>query len=100
MSEKQLPQQLPKSLHRFFWDIDVTKLNPAEKPLYVINRLLYKGNFEAARWTLQSFPKKTIVKTLSTIRGFSPWSGRFWAYYFGIPESEVACLKPSYLKTR
>lgn len=100
MVDNQLPTQLPESLHGFFWDIDATKLKPSEKPYYVINRLLDKGNLEAAKWVLEYFPKKTIAETFRKIRDFSPWNGRFWANYLNLPEKEVACLQTSYLKTR
>ncbi len=95
-----LPTSLPPSLHKFFWDVDATKTNPAEHPQYVINRLLDKGDLEAARWVLKNFPKETIVETLKKRRDFSPWNGTFWGHYLGIPEAEVACLQPSYRKMR
>jgi hypothetical protein len=45
----ETPTKLPKELYRFFWDVDVAKLDPAEKPYFVINRLLDKGDIKAAR---------------------------------------------------
>lgn len=68
--------------------------------MYVINRLLDKGDLAAARWVISSFPKQTIVDTFKAFRDFSPWNGRFWAHYLDIPEEEVACLHTSYLKQR
>ncbi len=100
MADKNLPTQLPPSLYKFFWDIVPAKLDPSAKPYYVINRLLDKGDLEAARWVLRNYSKVTIVETLRSIREFSPWNGRFWAHYFKIPEEEVACLQPSYLAMR
>lgn len=91
---------LPRQFRRFFWDVDAARLNPAEHPQYVINRLLDKGDLEAARWVLRSFPKSTIIETFKTIRDFSPWNGTFWAHYLGIPKGEVACLHPSYRAMR
>lgn len=68
--------------------------------MYVINRLLDKGNLEAARWVLRVYPKATIKETFRTMRDFSPWNGRFWASYINLSEKEVACLNPFYLKQR
>lgn len=100
MTQKLLPTRLPKQFHSLFWDIDAGKLNPGKKPYYVINRMLDKGDLKAARWVLKHFPEKTIVETFKKIRDFSPWNGTFWAKFLEIPEKEVACLHPSYLKRR
>lgn len=100
MDSKKLPTEIPPTLHRFFWDVRAETVNPSVHPYYVINRLLDKGNMESARWILRNFPKETIIETLRRIRDFSPWNGRFWARYFNVPEEEVACLQPSYLKMR
>ncbi|MDP1722594.1 MAG: hypothetical protein Q8L37_05280 [Candidatus Gottesmanbacteria bacterium] len=100
MANEPLPTTIPPELHRFFWDVDAVKLNPSEHPLYVINRLLDKGDLAAARWVLRSFPNETVKETFRKRRDFSPWNGRFWAHYLTLSEKEVACLEPSYLKQR
>lgn len=100
MKDNKLPTSLPPSLYSFFWDVDPAKVNPSLNPHYVINRLLDKGNLEAARWVLKSFPKELITETLKTIRDFSPWNGQFWASYLDMSEKEVACLQEPYLTQR
>lgn len=100
MKSAAIPTSVPASLHQFFWDVDAKKLNPRTHQRYVINRLLDKGNLEAARWVLKNFPKENIIDTFKTYRDFSPWNGAFWAHYLGIPEKEVACLQRSYLTLR
>ena len=99
-TKQQLPTSLPKEFYKFFWDIDATKLNPGEHALYVINRLLDKGNLPAARWVLQEFPKEMIKETFKKRRDFSPWNGVFWSRYLNIPREEMVCLHESYLKLR
>lgn len=100
MSADDVPTSVPPSLHTFFWDIEATNLDPSKHSRYVINRLLDKGDLNAARWVLRSFPKTMIVETLKTRRDFSPWNGTFWAHYLGVPTKEVACLQPSYREMR
>lgn len=97
---KRPPTSIPPSIHKFFWDVDPKGVNPQKSPKYVINRLLDKGDLEAARWVLASFDKGTIIETLKTMRDFSPWNGTFWSAYLHIPEEEVACLQPSYRAMR
>ncbi len=100
MNDSHVPEHLPSFLYRYFWDVDPKQVNPQKSPEYVINRLLDKGNLEAARWLLNTFQQQALEEALKTMRGFSPKSARFWALYLGVPESEVACLDPSYLKMR
>ncbi len=97
---KQIPKAIPEFLYPFFWDVDAKNLNPQEHDFYVINRLLDKGNLEAARWVLNSFPEEKIVETIKTKRDFSPWNAVFWTNYFQIPRNETICLQPLYLKQR
>ena len=75
-------------------------MNPQKSSDYVINRLLDKGNLEAARWVLHTMPRGVVGGVLKNRRDFSPRNGTFWAQYLGISEKEVACLNPFYLKQR
>lgn len=49
---------IPDSLHRFFWDVDVKRLDPEKKPYFVINRLLDKGDIEAAKATIKKIKSR------------------------------------------
>ncbi|MFA7301377.1 MAG: hypothetical protein WC069_03640 [Candidatus Shapirobacteria bacterium] len=87
-------------LAKYFWDVDVAKIDFENDYLYVINRLLDKGDLDAGNWVLKNYSKKQIIETIKSQHDFSPKSGTFWANYLKIPVSEVACLKPSYRQTR
>lgn len=100
MFNKKTPTKLPKSLYRFFWDVDVGKLNPAKKPYFVINRLLDKGDVEAVRWVRRNYTKKQITETFTRLRDFNVKVGTFWSLILNIPREEIVCLQPSYLKMR
>ena len=100
MADKPLPDHVPDTFKGFFWDVNFDTLSPKTHPYYVINRLLDKGDLEAARWVVRTFPKDMIVHTFKTIRDFTPWTGTFWQRYLNIPKEEVACLHPSYRAMR
>ncbi len=89
MPEQPLPTAIPQELHRFFWDIDADKLNPSEHPLYVINRLLDKGDLAAARWVLRNYSKGTVIDSLKCGPAMSSFSGIFWAHYFEFDPVEM-----------
>lgn len=91
---------IPTSLHHFFWDVDVVKLDPKKKQYFVINRLLEKGDIEAVKWVRNNYSDKKIEETLKKLRDFSPKVARFWSLYLNIPEKDVVCLQQPYLKMR
>mgnify|MGYP001350139098 CR=1 FL=1 len=45
-----------------------------EKVANVINRLLDKGDLEAAHWVLKYFSRQLIAETLPTKRDFTFWA--------------------------
>ena len=92
--------QIPKSLHKFFWDVDVTKLNPEKKPYFVINRLLDKGDIEAVRWVKKTYSNKEIKDTFLKLRDFNAKVGAFWSLYLPIPQKDVLCLQTPYREMR
>ncbi len=96
----KLPTHVPKRLWIYFWDVDVAKLNPSQKPYFVIQRMLDKGNTDCVRWVCRHFPKKTIADTFKTMRDFSPWTGNFWSLVLQIPHEQMRCLQQPYLNQR
>ncbi len=98
--KRKAPKRIPKRLWRYFWDVNVKKLDPSKKPYFVVNRLLDKGNTEAVRWVRRNYSKELIKDTFFKMRDFNEKTGRFWSLFLKIPQDKVKCLDPSYLKTR
>ena len=92
--------KLPKSLHRFFWDVDIKKLDPRNKPYFIISRLLDKGNIEAARWVKNNFGSKMIGETIRKYKDFSLQSASFWALIYKVPREEIKCFQEPYRSQR
>lgn len=95
-----LPTKIPPNLYQFFWDVDVKKLDPAEKPYFIIQRLLDKGNIEAVRWVRENYEPEIVRFTLENFRDFSLRSASFWATLYNLPLVKVKCFQKPYLKTR
>ncbi len=68
---------LPKSLHKYFWDIKTKEVDVNKKSKYFINRILELGNMKAINWLNKNFDKKTISDTIKTTK-LSPKSKNFW----------------------
>ena len=93
-------KKLPKFLKKYFWDVDFDKLDGQKYSLYVVARLLDKGNQKAINWLLDNYPQELIKKILLTRRGLSPKTANFWALVLGVDKRKVVCLQKPYLKMR
>lgn len=94
MSDRAIPDHILPSLYRFFWDVDPATVNPQASPDYVINRLLDKGNIEAARWVLAYFSRKSIIDVLKNGPSMIAISGAFWANYLNISMHDMPPMIP------
>lgn len=92
--------KIPKSLHTFFWDVDVAKLDPKKKPYFVINRLLDKGDIEAVRWVKKTYSRQQIADAFLKLRDFNAKVGAFWGLYLHIPRQNILCLRVPYREMR
>jgi len=92
--------KIPKSLHKYFWDVDVKKLDPEKKPYFVISRLLDKGNIEAVKWVRENYEDDLVKETLQKYKDFSLKSASFWALIYKVPLNLVKCFREPYYSTR
>ena len=93
-------QMIPSAFNKYFWDTDFKNIVPSQNPLFVIQRLLDKGDRESVSWVLKNFDRETIKKTFTTLRDYSPKVAYFWKLFLDIPEKEILCLQKPYQKMR
>ncbi len=67
-------------------------------PVFVTERLLEYGDRDAVSFLFASYEVSEIKAVLKESRRISKRSANFWAFYFGIPEKEVRCLKRRFQK--
>jgi len=92
--------KIPKSLHKYFWDVDIKKIDTKSRAYFIINRLLDKGDVLAVKWIKKTYPQKTIANTFTTMRGYQPKVASFWSLLLKIPQEKVICLQEPYLERR
>ena len=92
--------KIPPSLHHYFWDVNVKKLDPEKKAYFVISRLLDKGNIEAVRWVRAHYSDDKIKETLENYRDFSLRGASFWALVYKFSLKKVKCFQEPYLTMR
>lgn len=88
-----ITSRLPKFLKKYFWEVDFSRIDCAQRKKYVLKRILEYGDQRAVKWMLSHFDKKLIKSLLMNCRGLSRKSANFWALIFNVPKKEVLCLK-------
>ena len=83
---------IPKSLHPFFWDIEIESFDPRAHSDYTIERILEFGDSTAVHWLEKEFSEEQIATVIRNTRRLSPKSATFWALVYEIPAGEVTAL--------
>lgn len=86
---------IPQHLRPLFWDISFATFHPNNYPEYTIGRILEYGDEEAFAWLRDTFSAEQIKQVIRTERRLSRKSANFWAHIYGIPNEDVAALKPT-----
>lgn len=89
----KLISRLPRSLHRYFWETDLKKLDLKTHSQYVIQRILEMGDAKTIRWLRKKFGDPLIKETIKKRRGFSPKTATFWSSFLKISPQAVKCLQ-------
>jgi Family of unknown function (DUF6922) len=85
---------IPQHIKPLFWDTNLDNFIPSAYPEYTIARVLEYGDDKAVAWMKEAFPEEQIREVIRTESRLSPRSATFWALVFGIPEDQVAALRP------
>jgi hypothetical protein len=85
------------SAKKYFWEVEVEKLDPQKNAEYIIGRLLEYGDIEAVRWMFHAFDRELITHVLMNKRGFSRVTANL---FFDLNKKDVLCLKKPYQKSQ
>ncbi|HLD70908.1 MAG TPA: hypothetical protein VI937_03430 [Negativicutes bacterium] len=91
-------KKLPFFLKEYFWDIDFNDLDFKKSKVFVLKRILDKGNDKALLWIRQHYTNQEIKKLLLNTRDISPKTANFWADYLKINHKKVPCLQKPYTR--
>lgn len=95
-----MESRLPEFLKPYFWDVKFEGLEVDRSAEFIINRLLDKGGWQAAKWVEITYPKELVQKVLRTNRDFSLRNATFWGLIYGVPEPQIKCLSEPYRTMR
>jgi hypothetical protein len=87
---------VPDSLKWLFWEVDFSKLDPVEHKAYLLSRILNRGDREAIKWMMDTYPKRQILNYINKHkRQLDARSLNFWAVTFGKEEKWIPPSAPA-----
>ncbi len=88
--------KLPKKLYKYFWDVDVKRLNLSQKRQYVIERLFEYGDEKSLSWIKKNFETNFVKDVLKKSKRLSIKTAHFFSLLFRIPPEEITCLQKDF----
>ncbi len=67
-----------RKIKKYFWEVDIKRLNFEKYKEYIIERILEYGDEEAIKWLFKKYDKKTIKKIAFFSRSLMKKSKNFW----------------------
>ncbi len=86
-------KKLPGFLKQYFWDVDFNKIELETSKIFILKRVLDRGNDHALEWLFKHYTKKDIEQLLLSCKDLSPLTSNFWADYFDFDKSKIPSLK-------
>lgn len=87
---------LPSNFKRYFWDTNFELLDSSKNAVYIIKRILDRGNTSDINWLNKNYGKNLIARTILQTIDISKKTANFWADYLGLDREKVLCLQKPY----
>lgn len=88
--------KLPIFLKEYFWDVDFNALDFKKSKVFILKRVIDRGDTKALNWIRQNYTNQEIKRLLLSTRDISPKTANFWADYLKIDHKKVLCLQKPY----
>lgn len=89
-------KQIPDFLKEYFWDVDFDILDFKKSKVFILKRVIDRGDTNALNWIRQKYTNQEIKRLLLSTRDLSPKTANFWADYLKIDHKKVPCLQKPY----
>ncbi|MBI5358580.1 hypothetical protein HZB69_03090 [Candidatus Amesbacteria bacterium] len=88
--------KLPLELKKYFWDVDFEGLSLKNDRLFLIKRILDRGNTNSVKWLRTVCTDTEIMTVLRKTRDLSSQTANFWSDVLQLDKSQVVCLQKPY----
>ena len=88
--------KLPIELKKYFWDVDFEALNLENDRLFLIKRILDRGDTSAIRWLRSKYTDMEFASVIKQTRDLSSQTANFWSDVLKLDKSQIVCLQKPY----
>lgn len=82
---------LPPLNPQYFWDIDISSLDPIKSKRLIVDRIISLGTVKEIHGLIKYFGKKEFIEIITTLNYLDPKTLNFVSLYFGIPLESFKC---------
>ena len=80
-----------------FWDIDQNSLDPDKHGIFIVKRILEKGDVDDIEWAIQIYGKEFMQDIFQkNMAKLDSKSNNFWCFYFNLNASQ--CIQKQLTK--
>jgi len=77
----------------YFWDVNISELDPLKSKRLIIERVLTLGNLEEVKLVMAAYGKPEVIHELCNLNYIDPKTLQFVSIIFGIPKKNFKCYK-------
>ncbi len=85
---------IPEFLSQYFWDVEVKVLDSERQSVFIIERILEKGDDRAVKWLKTSYTSEEIKSVAMKSRRLSPKSQNYWGIIYKIWPTQNQSIPP------
>jgi hypothetical protein len=74
-----------------FWDTDATKIDPQKHAVYIIERVVSRGQWSDWNNLIAFYGKERVHQVVVGLRHLDPKTHHFLAFYFDCPVESFRC---------
>ena len=74
-----------------FWDVDISKIDPAKNASYIIERVLSRGSWDEFKKLIDHYGKEKVAQYATKLRYLDKIVLAFCVTYFKIPKEKFRC---------
>jgi len=75
----------------YFWDVDISKLDPVKNQRLIIERILTFGSMKEINLLMEHYGKPAVINICRQISYLDPKTLNFISKLFELPEGEFRC---------
>lgn len=93
MSKLNKHKKLPSDFKTIFWDVKLDAVDIVKSKVFVITRIINKGDFRHLKWLFSTYSVPEIVEVMYSDYNISTRTINLWAQLFNLDLNKCECMR-------